>query len=270
MPKAKLTTRERTTSNVSTDNLNKGSELSFAEADSNFINLRDSSFGIADDSSTVLQVTDDKTITIAGGSNVTTALSGDTLTINASAGTGDLTIDTYFNSDFNVDTVRLQVPAGEDLELNAGTGGGPGGSGDRIIQMRDRVNFHMDINSDGANGNIKLTPNGTGKVQMYQNQSGYTFPKVTGGEQGKVLVMGGIDGSSVNELFFSTTISGVTINDNTIKTHASNADLEIDASGTGAVSILTQKVMMSNLPTSDPTSAGQLWNDSGTLKVSAG
>ena len=33
---------------------------------------------------------------------------------------------------------------------------------------------------------------------------------------------------------------------------------------TGAV------VMLRNLPTSDPTNAGQLWNDSGTLKVSAG
>jgi len=29
-------------------------------------------------------------------------------------------------------------------------------------------------------------------------------------------------------------------------------------------------VVFSNLPTSDPTNAGQLWNDSGTLKVSAG
>ncbi len=34
--------------------------------------------------------------------------------------------------------------------------------------------------------------------------------------------------------------------------------------------ILTQKVIMSNLPTSDPSNAGQLWNDSGTLKISAG
>ena len=84
MPKAKLTTRERTTSNVSSDNLNKGSELSFAEADSNFINLRDRSWGLADDTSTVLQVTDDKTITIAGGTGVTTSLSGDTLTITSS------------------------------------------------------------------------------------------------------------------------------------------------------------------------------------------
>lgn len=32
----------------------------------------------------------------------------------------------------------------------------------------------------------------------------------------------------------------------------------------------TSAVYIQNLPTSDPTSAGQLWNDSGTLKVSAG
>ena len=29
-------------------------------------------------------------------------------------------------------------------------------------------------------------------------------------------------------------------------------------------------VIFSNLPTSNPSVAGQLWNDSGTLKVSAG
>ena len=29
-------------------------------------------------------------------------------------------------------------------------------------------------------------------------------------------------------------------------------------------------VMMANLPTSDPSNAGQLWNDSNTLKISAG
>ena len=38
-------------------------------------------------------------------------------------------------------------------------------------------------------------------------------------------------------------------------------DSSIDANGT---------VVLANLPTSDPTVAGQLWNDSGTLKVSAG
>ena len=32
----------------------------------------------------------------------------------------------------------------------------------------------------------------------------------------------------------------------------------------------TTVVILENLPTSDPNNAGQLWNDSGTLKVSAG
>ena len=34
--------------------------------------------------------------------------------------------------------------------------------------------------------------------------------------------------------------------------------------------ILTQKVIMTNLPTSDPGNSGQLWNDNGTLKISVG
>jgi hypothetical protein len=40
--------------------------------------------------------------------------------------------------------------------------------------------------------------------------------------------------------------------------------------GEVATKILTQKVIMSNLPTSDPSNAGQLYTDSGVLKVSAG
>lgn len=84
MAKAQLVTRA-TTSGTNTENLNKGSALTHAEMDKNLIGLRDASFGIADDTSTVLSVTDDKTITIAGGSNITTALSGDTLTITGAA-----------------------------------------------------------------------------------------------------------------------------------------------------------------------------------------
>ncbi len=45
--------------------------------------------------------------------------------------------------------------------------------------------------------------------------------------------------------------------------------LVVDA-GTEAVSSVSSKIDFTNLPTSDPTSAGRLWNDSGTLKVSAG
>ncbi len=62
----------------------------------------------------------------------------------------------------------------------------------------------------------------------------------------------------------------INITDNVITTASSNANLQIDAAGTGAIELLTQKVIMANLPTSDPSNAGQLFNDSGTLKVSAG
>tara|TARA_B110000285_G_C14725467_1_gene424046 strand:- start:15 stop:461 length:447 start_codon:yes stop_codon:yes gene_type:complete len=39
---------------------------------------------------------------------------------------------------------------------------------------------------------------------------------------------------------------------------------------TGAKTLSNTVVKMTNLPTSDPSVAGQLWNDSGTLKISAG
>ena len=74
-----------------------------------------------------------------------------------------------------------------------------------------------------------------------------------------------------SELYDETAAdSQVTISGNQITSNASNADLVLDASGTGGVSLTPIKVLMPNLPTSNPSVAGQLWNDSGTLKVSAG
>ena len=95
------------------------------------------------------------------------------------------------------------------------------------------------------------------------------------------LIFSSFSNSAVTERFRVTTTGakvsgtlnvddGISITDNIITTSASNANLQIDASGTGAIELLTQKVIMANLPTSDPSNAGQLFNDSGTLKVSAG
>ena len=64
--------------------------------------------------------------------------------------------------------------------------------------------------------------------------------------------------------------NAISITDNKITTSASNANLQIDASGTGAIELLTQKVIMANLPTSDPSVAGQLFRDGTDLKVSIG
>lgn len=83
--KAKLTTRERTTSNVSSDNLNKGAELTFAEADSNFFNLRDQSIAISD-GATSTDIEAGETITFSGAS-----VSGNTVTISAASSTETVT-----------------------------------------------------------------------------------------------------------------------------------------------------------------------------------
>ena len=45
------------------------------------------------------------------------------------------------------------------------------------------------------------------------------------------------------------------------------AYITLDGSDAATV-ISTVKIMMPNLPTSDPGVTGQLWNDSGTLKIS--
>jgi hypothetical protein len=86
----------------------------------------------------------------------------------------------------------------------------------------------------------------------------------------------GADGTEFASAFVDTVTStemkteGVTINDNLITASRSNDNLQLDASGTGAIEMIPAVILMANLPTSDPTNAGQLWNDSGTLKISAG
>ena len=95
------------------------------------------------------------------------------------------------------------------------------------------------------------------------------------------IILSSFSDSSVNEKFrVQTTGAKVTgilniddaisITDNKITTSASNANLQIDASGTGAVEILTTVVLMANLPTSDPSVAGQLFRSGNDLRVSTG
>ena len=91
--RAQLVTRTETTS-TNTENLNKGSKLSFAEMDSNFLELRDQTLGIADDSSTVIDIAAGNTLTVAGANGIQTSVSGQTLTIDGSqlSSIGDLTV----------------------------------------------------------------------------------------------------------------------------------------------------------------------------------
>ena len=300
MPKAKLTTRERTTSNVSTDTLAKGTQLTHAEADSNFINLRDQSFGLADDSSTVLQVSADKTITVAGGTNCTTSLSGDTLTINATPGASvDL-------GDLNVNgTTLAPVNTNSDLKLEAN------GTGDVNVEELHFDEGTATINSQTANqATITYTPTSNrirDRLRIFAGNVSNTASSGTGSEIEFMIK----SGTSINGFFFRD-LNAFSGNNNGdardftyLGTNSENVEsphLWLGAGGkadtsscikieslqeisgsqqTGnmtinngtSTSIYENKfaiIKLSSLPTSDPTNAGQLWNDSGTLKISAG
>jgi hypothetical protein len=87
---AKIVTRQETTSSVGVDNLNKGSALTATEMDSNLINLKNATVGVLGDNATTIDLASGDTLTITGGTNLSTSASGTTLTINHS---GDLTLD---------------------------------------------------------------------------------------------------------------------------------------------------------------------------------
>ena len=167
---------------------------------------------------------------------ITSSASNANLELSAS-GSGEVTTDTNFKLMSATPFIKIQrtnnanVP-GVDFIGSAGT------SGAKIL---------FDGTSGTANELIFQTFDGASLTESLRVQR--SGAKVTGTLD--------IDG-------------GITITDNTITTASSNTNLQIDASGTGAIELLTQKVIMANLPTSDPSNAGQLFNDSGTLKVSAG
>ena len=97
--KAKLVTRSASTTTVTADSIPKGSGLSNAEIDSNFLNLRDQSIAITDGVTTTDIESGEtitfsgasvsgNTVTIAGGNETVTALtSSASITVNCALGT---------------------------------------------------------------------------------------------------------------------------------------------------------------------------------------
>ena len=112
----------------------KGSALSFQELDNNFVHVLDNGIIVVGDDSTGTEFTLGNTLTVAGGSGITTAVSGNTLTITASGGgISNVVEDT---------TPQL----GGNLDVN----------GNNIVSVSD--------------GDIILAPNGTGVVMVDQTE----------------------------------------------------------------------------------------------------
>jgi len=85
-----------------------------------------------------------------------------------------------------------------------------------------------------------------------------------------------ISGNTISSTFTNTDInispngSGDTVISSDLVVNTIKSDDSAQVTVEDGLTVTGAVVMLSNLPTSDPSNAGQLWNDSGTLKVSAG
>ena len=254
MAKAKLVTRTATSSTVTDTNLNKGSALTHAEMDSNLINLRDASFGIRDDSSTVLQVTKDKTIHIAGGNNCTSALSGDTITINA---TGDVTgssTTTFTNKTFDADGTGNSLTNIEVANLKSGvldTDLSSVAGTDTTLASAKAIKAYVDANAGGGSGDITSVVAGTGLTGGAT--SGDATLNVIGGTGITANANDIAIDATVATLAGSQTFTNKTIDANGTGNNISNIDI---GNMTAAVIVLESEGIGSNdNDTTIPTSA---------------
>ena len=267
MAKAKLVTRSATTSTVTEDNLNKASALTHAEMDSNLINLRDSSFGIADDSSTVLQVTHDKTITVAGGTNITTALSGDTLTISGPDTSTFITAsssDTLTNKTFDANGTGNSISNIETADIAAGTlvtaaEGIGSNDNDTTIPTSAAVKAYADSVGGSATGLTFVGDDSTGTLisdgETVKIAGGTGITTAMSGDTMTITASGGANTGDIT--FTGSTIQSpsnaditlepggtgdvvmpaISFQDNLITTNRSNDNLRLTGSGTGLPSI---------------------------------
>ncbi len=185
---------------------------------------------------------------VSGTLNVDDGISITDNTITTSASNADLQLSAAGSGEVTTDA-NVRMRSGTPL---------------LTIQRTDNANVPgIDFQGSAGTSGAKILFDGTGGTA---NELIFQTFTVAGGLAEAFRVQGG--GAKVTGTLDID--GGITITDNKISSAASNANLQIDASGSGAIELLTQKVIMANLPTSDPSVAGQLYNDSGTLKVSAG
>jgi len=260
--KAKLTTRQESTTQVSSDNFAKGSELTYAEADSNFINLRDQSIAISDGTTTT-DIEAGETITFSGAT-----VSGNTVSITGGGGSGNLG-----NLQVN-DTTLSPITTNDNLILTANGTGYVSILNDKLIVGTGSASFAEPVittpsgsteditistqegNSSGiikiqaeANQNILITPNGAGATLITNpnlsgtvNIKGISWP-ASDGTNGQVLTTNGAGTLSFTTIS-STSTGDITFTGNEISTTSSNADLELAASGTGNIDLKSRSVFV--------------------------
>ena len=180
------------------------------------------SISFTDDTSTVTTLNAGETLKIAGGSNVTTSISGDTLTINSTA-SGNLTI-----ADDTSTTTTLDI-ANDTLKIAGGTGittsisgdtltitGSAVGSSFTTINLNDSTNIEADSASDTLNldssGLISITGDASTDTITVGTVSSATIPflKADGSSSNIDLQTSGTIGDVISNLHIPFTLANGT------------------------------------------------------------
>jgi hypothetical protein len=171
---------------------------------------------------------DSQTFTIAGGTGIDTAGSGQTLTVNIDSTVATLT--------------GTQTLSGKTLTaptINAATMTG--------TVTVDSLSFADNtITTNASNANLELTASGTGTVELLSNTN------VTG-----TLTTADITTTGTHTVTGQSDIDYVRIKDNKITTNATNANLELAASGTGVVDVKTAMTTVGQTITGNVVIDGQ-------------
>jgi len=205
------------------------------------------------------------------------------------SGNGGVT--TYFKCDgvnvrtkFLTDTLitdnkKIKVGSGGDLEIyhdGSNSYVQADGTGDLIIKQNtdDKdIKFMCDDGSGGTE--IYINVDGSARATKFVNST-FHNDNVQGkfGNAGDMVIYHNGTNNLIDSVAGDISIRQLD-NDKDIRLRCDDGSggetdyILLDGSEV-STKILTQKVIMSNLPTSDPSNAGQLYNDSGVLKVSAG
>jgi hypothetical protein len=257
----------------------KGSALTWTEGDSNFTNLNTDkmeSFTAAGDSGTSQIISGSNTLTIAGGTNLNSVASAtDTITVNLDTtvtGLTSLTSATLVTDTINGSTVNGAIditPNGTgNVQLNADTirvGDHNSdvtissyGTGDLILNTHTGTNSGIIRINQGNNGNIEITPDGTGRVVI----DGIQHP-IADGTANQVLQTNGsgVLSFATQSVAVSTGVSGLGSGVATFLATPSSANLisaVTDETGTGSLVFATSPTLVT--PVLGTPSSGNLSN----------
>ena len=141
---------------------------------------------------------------------------------------------------------------GKNITLNA----------DSWLEFKGNNDADEEIRIGSIKGSIRDNEKGAdnSKIEIIARTAGRHKPLLTVAHDG-IYAFNDLPLVLATEAGKKTFLSGSSSTKRNINLPDDNGTLMINNSG---------KVMATDLPTSDPSNAGQLWNDDGTVKISAG